>query len=211
MENINECYGKYSAADKNCLKCRYENYCQDAKDPAQLSYENFDKAIATPTEGNTFECFDDSGDEKTYTSSQMCLMLHTVFALDDSIFRILKLKILSPSMTDEQIGDAFNITKQAVSKLFKRFSTINPQLRRMLSPAAKIITGDAERHLNEANRNLVECLKIINGEASMTPTEKYNSRMRQRSLEAHAIEQRHRIKRENKRLKRLTRKGNNNA
>lgn len=157
------CYGKYSAAKEDCLKCWMAKECKESRDPAQLSYESFDKAVATPAEGeNSFEHFDDDSREQSFTMSQVCFVIHKILTMDESTFRILKFKILAPTATDEQIGQAFHITKQAVSKQFKAYSTQFPQFKRLLNPGAKIISRDAERCLYEANKSMSKCLKIIN-------------------------------------------------
>jgi hypothetical protein len=157
------CYGKYSAAKEDCLKCGCLQWCKDSRDPSQLTYESFDKAIATPAEEeNKFEHFDRPDEEQKYTSTQVCFVIHKLLTMDESTFRILKFKILSPSATDEQIGKAFRITRQAVSKQFKAYSSQFPQFKRLLNPSAKILTTDAERCLKEANNSMSECLKIIN-------------------------------------------------
>lgn len=157
------CYGKYSPAKEDCAKCKSLEWCREAKDPAQLTYENYDKALSVPEEReSSFERFDDDLSERNYSQSQVCFVIHKLLTLEETTFRILKMKILTPTITDDQIGRSFGITRQAVSKQFKAFSEQFPQFLRLLSPRARIVTKQAEKCLLSANKNISECLKIIN-------------------------------------------------
>lgn len=157
-----DCYGKWSGEKEECRRCNWISYCKDAVDIELIGEQESEKGIEVVDDRPEQFYYDEGPDNPRYTPNQVCYIIHQILLLDDSLLRVLRLKILNPGMSDEQIGKVFNITRQAVFKQFKKYSAIFPQFKRLLNPDMKVMNKNTKGHLKEANDKLAEAWKFLN-------------------------------------------------
>lgn len=122
-----ECYGRKFDRLEECAQCEFREYCRTAGDPPLLSHINADDLplkAKTPSDPEEHP----SG-ELTYTTAQMVEVIRIMVELsDDRIREIIRLKLANPDISLSEIGEKFNISKQAVDKEVKRAVEFCPPL-----------------------------------------------------------------------------------
>lgn len=144
-ESLPKCYGhipENPLSHEQCGICKIREICKGTKDIPILSFEPFHDIVnkmETFGEGADVESFhcknsqefifhDDPDTSRTYTHDEILNLLSYIFGLTPREFYYIQAKILSPSMTLQQIAAPLRQTRAAISKRFNEMVKARPEL-----------------------------------------------------------------------------------
>lgn len=125
-----ECYGKKFGRLDKCRICEYVDYCRSAGDPALISNVSYDDVAYSEKIAQSPAKTQKTEDERPmFTLSQVCEIIRRIVDLEDSRIRdILRLKLANPDISLAQIGQKYEVSKQAIQQYEKRILRYCPEL-----------------------------------------------------------------------------------
>ena len=145
MEKTPECYGTYGTS--SCEACEFAEWCVDAGDPPALENSGDYRAFHSD-----LEVFD--GVSSLDASSDLSKLLgELIFALDGDradllwyflatmsalskehprIYRVIRMRVLYPGATYQELADKLDLTRQAVDNHLKHCVELIPQIKAVM-------------------------------------------------------------------------------
>jgi len=148
-ESLPECYGHIPEnlfSHEQCGICKIREICKEAKEIPILSYEPYHDILenienGSSAERDSFLCpksedfiywDDDDKKHRTYNFDEMLQLLIYVFKLTPLQFYYVRVKILHPEFTLQQIAHPMGVTRQNISKRFQELIREHPELFNIL-------------------------------------------------------------------------------
>ncbi len=157
MEKTPDCYGTYGTS--SCEECEFAEWCIDACDPLPLEDRGAYRAFHKNTEGVL-------GGFEMGSSDLSKLLGELIYALDTDnagllwdflatmsalskehprVYRVVRLRVLHPGATYQELADELDITRQAVEKRLKHSVELVPMLRKtMPGPKSRLSQSKEE-------------------------------------------------------------------
>ena len=132
------CYGTYSPAKEDCIRCEQLKWCRDAGNKKHSSDGDFSGIIRTMgaalnVESNPdFQYFDDEAHGRSFTLEEIVQVLSYVFRLSIREFYYLQCKLISPKITMREMGHPVRQSRTDVIKQLKKIEARKPELQLLL-------------------------------------------------------------------------------